>query len=270
MEKNKVGYNVFKYLMGFIFLIYYRPKFINTKVIPKDGPIIVCGNHIHLYDQCLPIMSTKRMLHYMAKKEYFDSKFAWFFKTSGCISVDRSNHGGTSKEEALEVLNRGYGLGIYPEGTRNSLVSKKEMFNQIYEYVKDDIDIKSFKKLMKKNMTKVSQINLLEQLKNNNKISLNEFKEYLYDADNSLKKLVNNNIITEDDYNESLLLDIKYGTVSLAEKTNATIVPYGIHGKYKLFNNNLEIVFGVPFKVNNISLEDANKKLRNEIINIIK
>ena len=44
----------------------------------------------------------------MAKKEYFDSKMAWFFKKSGCISVDRENHGGTSKEIALDILNNGY------------------------------------------------------------------------------------------------------------------------------------------------------------------
>ena len=111
MEKNKAFYNIFKYLLGSVFLIYYRPKFKNKNVIPESGPIILCGNHIHLYDQCLPILSTKRMLHYMAKKEYFDSKFAWFFKKSGCISVDREHHGGNSKEEAKEVLDNGYALG---------------------------------------------------------------------------------------------------------------------------------------------------------------
>ena len=46
------------------------------------------------------------MLHYMAKKEYFDDKRkAWFFKMAGCIPVDRQNHGGTSKEEAFLILN---------------------------------------------------------------------------------------------------------------------------------------------------------------------
>ena len=144
MEKNKVFYNVSKYILGLFFLAYYRPKFENVDVIPKEGPIIVCGNHIHLYDQCLPILSTKRMLHYMAKKEYFDSKMAWFFKKSGCISVDRENHGGTSKEIALDILNNGYALGIYPEGTRNSLVCKDEKLNEIYEYVKDEVEFKKF------------------------------------------------------------------------------------------------------------------------------
>ena len=164
MEKNKLGYNIFKYLIGSIFLLYYRPKFTNKNVIPKEGPILLCGNHIHLYDQCLPILSTKRMLHYMAKKEYFDSKFSWFFKCSGCISVDRENHGGNSKEIAQELLEHGYGIGIYPEGTRNSLVCKDDKLNEIYQYFKDEISMTEFKKLMKKNQTRVTQSDLLLKL----------------------------------------------------------------------------------------------------------
>ena len=121
MENNKRIYNIYKYILGIIFLIYYRPKFINKDYIPKKGPIIICGNHIHLFDQCLPILSTKRMIHYMAKKEYFEGKFSWFFKSSGCISVDRQNkeNAHKAKEEAIKLLKKGYAVGIFPEGTRN-------------------------------------------------------------------------------------------------------------------------------------------------------
>ena len=42
-------------------------------------------------DQCNVVISTKRALSYMAKKEYFDDKkVAWFFRSAGCIPVDRS------------------------------------------------------------------------------------------------------------------------------------------------------------------------------------
>ena len=72
-----------------------------------------------MLDQCAPLMATKRMVHYMAKKEYFDGKFAWFFKAAGCISVNRSIHDSDAKAQALEVLNNGWALGLFPEGTRN-------------------------------------------------------------------------------------------------------------------------------------------------------
>lgn len=269
-EKHQVGFKIFKSILGVIFTCYYRPKYLNKEVIPKDGPIIVCGNHIHLFDQCLPILATKRMLHYMAKKEYFDGPFAWFFKASGCISVDREHHGGTSKEIAEKVLNKKWALGIYPEGTRNSLASKEEKLKEAYEYLKEDISLAKFKKIIKKRMTLLSQYEFLKTLYNDNVITKEEFKKALLDLDNYLIKLVKENKISKDTYKDTLLLPVKFGTVSLASKTNATIVPYAITGKYQFLNNKLTIKFGKTFKVSKEdNLEEVNEKLQNEIKNII-
>lgn len=194
MKKNKLpswGYRIFRPILGLIFRIYYNPKIINAKVIPKEGPIIVVGNHKHIMDQCSAIISTKRILHYMAKKEYFDGKFAWFFRIGGCISVDREAHDGVAKNEAIEVLKDGGAIGLFPEGTR----------------------IKTKEKLM---------------------------------------------------------LDFKYGAVSMARKTNATIVPFATTGEYKFRSKNLMVRFGTPFKIEDDDLEKANKKLYKEIESLIK
>ena len=80
MKKNRedhyYGYKFYKGLLGWVFKLYYRPTIINKEVIPKDGPIIVCGNHVHLYDQCLPILSTKKnkINDKFASKIRYDSK----------------------------------------------------------------------------------------------------------------------------------------------------------------------------------------------------
>lgn len=184
MKKNNLsewGYKLFKPILGPIFKIYYNPKVEGKENIPKEGPILIVGNHKHLMDQCLVIISTKRIIHYMAKKEYFDSKFAWFFKISGCISVNRSIHDSNAKNLALEVLEKDGAIGLFPEGTRNKT--------------------------------------------------------------------------------NKLLLPFKYGAVSMAKKTNAMIVPFGITGDYKFRSKNLKIKFGKPFKVGNMDLEKANEKL---------
>jgi len=112
-------YKLFKPFLGLIFKLYYRPKVIGKENIPKKGSIIIAGNHKHVMDQCGVIISTKRVIHYMAKKEYFDGKHAWFFKMMGCIPVNRSIHDNDAKTEALNVLKDGKALGIFPEGTRN-------------------------------------------------------------------------------------------------------------------------------------------------------
>ena len=112
-------YKLFKPFLGLIFKLYYHPKVIGKENIPKKGSIIIAGNHKHVMDQCGVIISTKRVIHYMAKKEYFDGKHAWFFKMMGCIPVNRSIHDDYAKTEALNVLKDGKALGIFPEGTRN-------------------------------------------------------------------------------------------------------------------------------------------------------
>ena len=74
-KKTFFIYHFFKFLLSWIFILYYNPKIIGKKNIPKNGSIVIAGNHKHLYDQCLTIIATKRMIHYMAKKEYFDEFF---------------------------------------------------------------------------------------------------------------------------------------------------------------------------------------------------
>jgi len=113
-------YKIEKIILQPLFRLYYNPKIIGKENIPKEGSVLIVGNHKHLYDQCLTIISTKRYIRYMAKKEYFDNKkVAWFFKLNGCISVDRKNKDENAKREAIRTLNNGGVIGLFPEGTRN-------------------------------------------------------------------------------------------------------------------------------------------------------
>lgn len=249
------------------FNIYYRPKVVNKHYIPKDGPIIVCGNHIHVLDQMMPVFSTKRMLHYMAKKEYFDSKFAWFFKASGCISVNRQIHDDDAKRKALEVLNNNLALGIFPEGTRNQVSCKKDRVEELYKLFENDYTKKEFIKILKKNMVRITQVDLLKKLESEEKITSREFKEYVLNSNKYLKELVTKEVITFEEYKDTLLMPFKFGTVSMAQKTNATIVPFVITGKYRFIGGKLKCTFLKPIEVlETDDLERVNILLRNEML----
>lgn len=69
---------------------------------------------------------------------------------------------------------------------------------------------------------------------------------------------------------KDLLMPFKYGAVSLAKKADAIIVPFAITGKYTIFNNDLTIEYGKPFKVEDMTYEEANNKLYNEVKTLIK
>ncbi len=118
-EERELGYKLFMPFMRAVFKFYYKPRIIGAEKIPKEGAIVIAGNHKHILDQCLTIIATKRMIHYMAKKEYFDGKFAWFFRAMGCIPVDRSTTDIKSVKSAMKVLRKDGAIGIFPEGTRN-------------------------------------------------------------------------------------------------------------------------------------------------------
>lgn len=65
------------------------------------------------------------------------------------------------------------------------------------------------------------------------------------------------------------LLPFKYGAVSIAKKTNSKIVPFAIIGEYKLFSK-IKIVFDKPIDISKLDLEEANKLLREKIVNLIE
>ena len=67
-----------------------------------------------------------------------------------------------------------------------------------------------------------------------------------------------------------LLLPFKFGTVSMAYKTNSYIVPFAIKGNYTFRSKDLTIIYGKPFKVGNMTLVDANNKLYKEVEKLLK
>ena len=90
--------------------------------IPKEGGFLLCSNHTNAIDPMflcthLPI---RRKIHFMAKKELFSKKFTkWFFTHLSAIPVDRGAADLSAIRAALKSIKEGYGVGIFPQGTRS-------------------------------------------------------------------------------------------------------------------------------------------------------
>ena len=263
-------YVFLKNLLKPFYLLKFHPTINGKENIPKDGPIIICGNHKHVMDQCCILISTRRIIRYLAKDEYFKGNKAWFFKAVRCISVDRSIHDEEAKNQAIEVLEQGGAVGLFPEGTRNEITCKPEKLNALYEIVKDKYSKEELIKIITPKEIKYTQVDYLVELKKKKVISEKELKEYVLDPDKSLIKLVELKKIKQSDYDNSLLIPLKYGAVSFASKTGAKIVPVGVSGEYIGKKGNLVCNIGEPFSIDGMSLDDANSLLSKKIIKLMK
>ena len=117
-EKNIVYY-IIKPIYTILLKIIFRPKVIGKENIPQDGCLIFAGNHKHAVDPTMVMMSTKRIVHYMAKEELFRGLHGILFKNIGLIKVYRGRSNPNAVIEAENILNNGGTIGIFPEGTRN-------------------------------------------------------------------------------------------------------------------------------------------------------
>jgi 1-acyl-sn-glycerol-3-phosphate acyltransferase len=101
-------------------MLIHGTKYEGLENIPEEGGVILAGNHTGNTDALRMLGGPKRIVHMMAKKELFKTKFTnAYFRSMACISVDRSIHDENAKSEAIEVLKNGNILGIFPEGTVN-------------------------------------------------------------------------------------------------------------------------------------------------------
>lgn len=118
-DPGTAGFRILAFFLKPLFRLWYSPKIIGKENIPKRGALVIAGNHKHVYDQCLAIISTSRPINYMAKREYFEGRLTWFFRLAGCIPVNRDGKDTAATNSALAVLRRKGAIGIFPEGTRN-------------------------------------------------------------------------------------------------------------------------------------------------------
>ena len=110
-------YRILRPLITFLFKTLYRPKIVGADNIPKEGRIILAGNHTHNLDSAMLISSTKRNIHFLAKAELFVGLKKLFFSNMGLIPVNRKIKDHNVLIHAYNYLERDKVIGIFPEGT---------------------------------------------------------------------------------------------------------------------------------------------------------
>jgi 1-acyl-sn-glycerol-3-phosphate acyltransferase len=89
--------------------------------VPRDGPLLVACNHVSLADG--PVLCSAlglaRRPRFLGKRELFDIPLLGsFLLAGGAIPLDRSGSDPSALRAALEILEKGGSVGLFPEGTR--------------------------------------------------------------------------------------------------------------------------------------------------------
>ncbi|PDO10308.1 MAG: 1-acyl-sn-glycerol-3-phosphate acyltransferase [Candidatus Reconcilbacillus cellulovorans] len=114
-------YAILQKVARIVFPLAFGLKAIGVERFPKDGPVVLCSNHVSYWDP--PVLGTflDRRIHFMAKEELFRVPgLAWLIVRLGAFPVRR---GGVSKDSirrALDLLAEGRVVGIFPAGTRKA------------------------------------------------------------------------------------------------------------------------------------------------------
>lgn len=114
-------YHIAKFILYLIVKILFPHRVKGRENIPKDGPFIICSNHLTMIDPVVMLSNihTNKMF-FMGKNELFNNRILnWFFRTMGGFPVSRGTADMNAIKECISHLNDGNAMMIFPEGTRN-------------------------------------------------------------------------------------------------------------------------------------------------------
>ncbi|WP_188206031.1 lysophospholipid acyltransferase family protein [Alkalibacillus aidingensis] len=113
-------YKIAKYTVLIVCKLLFRIKVIGKENLPKNGPVIVCSNHISNFDPPVVGITCPRDISFMAKEELFEKKFiGLLLRNLNAFPVKRGMRDRNALRNGLKQLEEGHTLGLFPEGTRS-------------------------------------------------------------------------------------------------------------------------------------------------------
>jgi 1-acyl-sn-glycerol-3-phosphate acyltransferase len=98
--------------------IFHGLQFSGTSNIPKEGPVIIAGNHPSYFDPVVLSLATTRHVRFFALADILKVPvIGWFARQWGIPPVYKGGNNEETIQKALRVLQRGGAIGIFPRGT---------------------------------------------------------------------------------------------------------------------------------------------------------
>lgn len=116
----KLFYRLCWTLVRVFLIVYCRLRIAGIENIPAEGGFILASNHIAAGDPPFLGAALKREMYFLAKKELFENPLlGLLIRNLNAIPVDRGVFDRNALSISREKLRAGFGLILFPEGTRS-------------------------------------------------------------------------------------------------------------------------------------------------------
>ena len=125
----------------------YRLKVSGIDNIPKEGPVMLLGNHISYIDFAFIQWSTPRKIRFVVHDDYYSKPIInWFLRGVGAVSI-RPESSRNAMQNIINLLNDDCVVCLFPEGhvsTTGELSDLKRGFEKVLSQSKEGVVIVPF------------------------------------------------------------------------------------------------------------------------------
>jgi 1-acyl-sn-glycerol-3-phosphate acyltransferase len=129
MDRDRTMYTIVETILRPILMFVYRVRITGREHVPETGPCVLAANHVSVLDGFFLGIAVTRQVRFMAKVELHRVPIVkQILEGAGAFPVERGADAGRAVAAAVNLLEQGAVVGVFPEGT--SLPDKKRGYKR--------------------------------------------------------------------------------------------------------------------------------------------
>lgn len=118
--RRNIVWLVLQYAMRLVYMLWLRYQARGLENVPKSGGGLVLINHQSFLDPTLVGLPLQRPVSYLARDSLFQVPvIGWVLRNTYVMAINRDAASTASIRTALQRMNDGFLVGLFPEGTRS-------------------------------------------------------------------------------------------------------------------------------------------------------
>lgn len=124
---HRIWHQLGFWFFGLLYLFGNSFRTFGKSRVPRSGPLLIIANHESFWDPPIVGITLGRRVTYMARKTLFENKIgSYLMRMQGAFPVDQDGTGLDGIRTAMQLLEKGEGVIVFPEGTRTPDGTMKE------------------------------------------------------------------------------------------------------------------------------------------------